>query len=141
MKNKLALLSALMLLVFILVAPIVAVLVVQLVTVKLAGGHIEVYFMFLLVTNLIGVVFDILTNDIDRLFEAAQKRWPPVYLLMLLIDWGVAMLIMVAVNDWWFHLNLTFQMVGVLAGVGSIVGGLMLWFLQHDERKHVNETE
>jgi hypothetical protein len=138
MKNIIALLSAVSMLMLIIVAPVLVVIGVQLLTIKLAGGQIAHYATLIVVANLLGIVVDLFTSSLDRLFEALLKRWAAIYLLMLVTDWVVAMAILAVTNGLWFHLNLDLQMLGVLAGVGSIVGGVMLWVLQRMDSDPVN---
>jgi hypothetical protein len=138
MKNIIALLSAVSMLMLIIVAPVLVVIGVQLLTIKLAGGQIAHYATLIVVANLLGIVVDLFTSSLDRLFEALLKRWAAIYLLMLVTDWVVAMVILAITNGLWFHLNLDLQMLGVLAGVGSIVGGVMLWVLQRMDSDPVN---
>lgn len=138
MKNIIALLSAVSMLMLIIVAPVLVVIGVQLLTIKLAGGQIAHYATLIVVANLLGIVVDLFTSSLDRLFEALLKRWAAIYLLMLVTDWVVAMAILAVTNGLWFHLNLDLQMLGVLTGVGSIVGGVMLWVLQRMDSDPVN---
>ncbi|WP_127848731.1 hypothetical protein [Lacticaseibacillus hulanensis] len=136
MKNKFAVLAAIMMLLLVMVVPVFAVIAAQLLTIKLAGGHVARYALLIVVANMLGLVVDLFTNWLDRLYETLLKRWAWIYLVMLVSDWVVAMAILAVTNAWWFHLNLDLQMVGVLAGVGSIVGGALLWIMQqfdHDD--------
>lgn len=130
MKNKMIMLSAVSMLLLIVVAPTIVVTLVQLLTVHLAGGRVSQYAGLIIMANVIGIVVDFLTSFIDKIFELLLKRWAGIYLVMLLFDWLISAFIMGTVNALWFHQVLSFQMLGVLTGVGSIMGGIILWLVQ-----------
>ncbi|KRM56416.1 hypothetical protein [Lacticaseibacillus sharpeae] len=134
MKNKIAVFSAIFMLVLLIVAPVIVVIIAQLVTIRLAGGQVSQYAALIIVANLLGVALDIFTSAVDKLFEMLRKRWAAVTLVMLITDWAVSMLILALANNLWFHLSLDAQMLGMVAGVGSIVSGFMLWLLERFDK-------